>query len=155
MFSHLGEKIIPYSYFYYYYYYWTAIKPNQGTQGTTNRTYVGKLKHLLQSDEGSIFRLHAVVAPISSHGGHVHRIIIIIVVIMIVVVREEDPKLIDVAKVVIAKVFRVVTAREQHVAKQVLSKGFLLGDRECVQQNYGTNISDFGKILTLKPFVTP
>ena len=54
---------------------------------------------------------------------------------MIVVVREEDPKLIDVAKVVIAKVFRVVTAREQHVAKQVLSKGFLLGNRACVQQN--------------------
>ena len=105
------------------------------SRGTTNRTYKGKLKHLLQSDEGSIFRLHAVVAPIRSHGGHVHRIIIIIVVIMIVLVREVDPELIDEAKVVIAKVFRVVTAREQHVAKQVLSKGFLLRNKECVQQD--------------------
>ena len=74
---------------------------------------------------------------------------------MIVVAREIDPKLIDVAMVVIVKVFGIVTAREQHVAKQVLSKGFLLRNRACAQQNYGTNISAFCRILTLKPFVTP
>ena len=89
-------------------------------------TYEGKLDHLLESDVGSVFCLHARSEPISSLGRQVDRISIVVVVLVGLVVwsAKVDAKLVDEAVVVFC--FTFVSACKRHVAEQVPSQGFLL-----------------------------
>ena len=88
-------------------------------------TYEGKLNHLLESDVGSIFCLHARSKPISSLGRQVDRISIVVILVGLVVWSAKvDAKLVDEAVVVFC--FTFVSACKRHVAEQVPSQGFLL-----------------------------
>ena len=91
-------------------------------------TYEGKLDHLLESDIGSVFCLHARSEPISSLGRQVDRISIVVVVVLvglIVCSAKVDAKLVDEAVVDLIR-FTFVSACKRHVAEQVPSHRFLL-----------------------------
>ena len=85
-------------------------------------TYEGKLNHLLESDIGSVFCLHARAHPIGSLGRQVDRTVVVIVVVVVVVSlvasAKVDAELVDIAVVV---GFTFVSSCERHVAEQVPS----------------------------------
>ena len=92
-------------------------------------TYEGKLNHLLESDIGSVFCLHARVHPIGSLGRQVDRTVIVVfvvvVVVSLVVSAKVDAELVDIAWVDLFG-FTFVSSYERHVAEQVPSHRFLL-----------------------------
>ena len=92
-------------------------------------TYEGKLDHLLESDIGSVFCLHARVHPIGSLGRQVDRTVIVVVVVVVVVSlvapAKVDAELVDIAWVDLFG-FTFVSSYERHVAEQVPSHSFLL-----------------------------
>ena len=88
-------------------------------------TYEGKLDHLLESDVGSVFCLHARSEPIGSLGRQIDRISIVVILVGLVVWSAKvDAKLVDEAVDVFCLTF--VSACKRHVAEQVPSQGFLL-----------------------------
>ena len=89
-------------------------------------TYEGKLDHLLESDVGSVFCLHARSKPISSLWRQIDRISIVVILVGLVVWSAKvDAKLVDEAVVDLIR-FTFVSACKRHVAEQVPSRGFLL-----------------------------
>ena len=94
---------------------------------TTQPTYEGKLNHLLEGDEGSVFCLHAGPTPVRPLGRYIQHIAIVvaIVVVIVVVIVEVDAELVDEAVVDVVR-FALVAARKRHVIEQISRRCFLL-----------------------------
>ena len=92
-------------------------------------TYEGKLDHLLKSDKGSVFCLHARSQPIGSRGGHIDWTVVVVVLLSLIVFAEVDAKLIDVAVVYVVS-FTSISACKRHVAEQVPCRCFLLQEEK-------------------------
>ena len=90
---------------------------------TTQPTYEGKLNHLLEGDEGSVFCLHAGPIPFCPPGRYIQHIAIMVIVVGLVV--EVDAELVDVAVVDVVR-FALVAARKRHVIEQISRRCFLL-----------------------------